>query len=215
MDIFIEDDPCLVLRGCISFGPHICDGNFIIGPAVDEAAEYMNIAEGAFVWLLPNAEAIFVKSRNDLEQLCNQDWTSLQEMQRKIILMLSKFMFVSFIRAPIAIPFKMPVKNLGTLECLVVNPWIMSHNKLKCIDLIQKYSNSMKSNRIDIKIKLRNTMEFLVKGKDLNDKFHIEMDDVSEEYNTDEELQQFIKNSNVDIKAKNNNMSVLGSIGSF
>src|ERR1700680_1703377 len=43
----------LPLRGCVSFGPHLCDGNVLIGPAVDQAAEYMNEPEGAFIWVLP------------------------------------------------------------------------------------------------------------------------------------------------------------------
>lgn len=37
--LFIDDDMPLPLRGCISFGRHLCEGNFLVGPAVDEAAE--------------------------------------------------------------------------------------------------------------------------------------------------------------------------------
>lgn len=48
-------DPVLALRGCISVGEFEIDENFLIGPAVDEAAECMNIAEGAFVWLTQSA----------------------------------------------------------------------------------------------------------------------------------------------------------------
>jgi hypothetical protein len=55
-NLFIDsDDIPLPLRGCISFGRHLCKGNFLIGPAVDEAAEYMNEPEGAFIWVLPAA----------------------------------------------------------------------------------------------------------------------------------------------------------------
>lgn len=53
--VFIDDDIPLPLRGCISFGHHLCDGNFLVGPAVDEAAEYMDEPEGAFIWVLPSA----------------------------------------------------------------------------------------------------------------------------------------------------------------
>ncbi len=48
LDLFLEDEPPLILRGRITYGEHICDRNFIIGPAVDQAAEYMNIPEGGF-----------------------------------------------------------------------------------------------------------------------------------------------------------------------
>lgn len=51
--LFIDSDVPLPLRGCISFGRHLCEGNFLIGPAVDQAAEYMNEPEGAFIWVLP------------------------------------------------------------------------------------------------------------------------------------------------------------------
>jgi hypothetical protein len=55
LSLFLQGDPPLVLRGCISYGEHLSEGNFMVGPAVDEAAEHMNIAEGAFIWLLPSA----------------------------------------------------------------------------------------------------------------------------------------------------------------
>jgi len=34
------------------------DGDFVLGPAVDEAAEFMGQAEGAFVWLAQSAKAL-------------------------------------------------------------------------------------------------------------------------------------------------------------
>jgi hypothetical protein len=49
----------LAYRGCLALGDFRMDGSFIIGPAVDEAAEAMNAAEGAFVWL---AESAFASS---------------------------------------------------------------------------------------------------------------------------------------------------------
>src|SRR5207302_870517 len=53
--LYLEGDPALALRGCISVGQHLCDGNFLIGPAVDDAAKHMDEAQGAFIWLLPSA----------------------------------------------------------------------------------------------------------------------------------------------------------------
>lgn len=55
LDLFIRDEPALTLRGCISYGEHLVRDNFIVGPAVDEAAEQQDLAEGAFVWLYPDA----------------------------------------------------------------------------------------------------------------------------------------------------------------
>jgi len=45
-NMFIDSDTPLPLRGCISFGLHLCEGNFLVGPAIDQAAEYMNAPEG-------------------------------------------------------------------------------------------------------------------------------------------------------------------------
>ena len=59
--LFIQDEPALVMRGCITYGEHLCKGNFLIGPAVDEAAEGERIAEGAFVWLHPTADPSYKK----------------------------------------------------------------------------------------------------------------------------------------------------------
>lgn len=47
--------PAFALRGSVSCGEFLIDGNFIIGPAVDDAAKHMDSAEGAFVWLTPTA----------------------------------------------------------------------------------------------------------------------------------------------------------------
>jgi hypothetical protein len=74
LDLFITGEPYLVLRGCITYGEHLSEGNFIVGPAVDEAAEHMNVAEGAFIWLLPS-EAIRYRSTRER-------WTALLALDR-------------------------------------------------------------------------------------------------------------------------------------
>ena len=53
--LFMNDQMPMPSRGCISIGHHLCEGNFLIRAAVDEAAEYMDEPEGAFIWLLPGA----------------------------------------------------------------------------------------------------------------------------------------------------------------
>jgi hypothetical protein len=44
-------DPPLAYRGCVSAGSFTIRSNFILGPAVDQAASMDRVAEGAFVWL--------------------------------------------------------------------------------------------------------------------------------------------------------------------
>jgi len=52
MDLFIKDRPHLLLRGCITYGSHVTEKNFLVGPAVDSTAEHMDSAQGSFVWLV-------------------------------------------------------------------------------------------------------------------------------------------------------------------
>jgi hypothetical protein len=54
----IEGSPALAFRGCLAAGLLRISGNFIIGPAVDEAAEWYECAEGAFFWLAPSAMCV-------------------------------------------------------------------------------------------------------------------------------------------------------------
>jgi hypothetical protein len=55
VDLYIREEPHLLLRGCITYGNHITDKSFIVGPAVDATAQFIDSAEGAFIWYLPPA----------------------------------------------------------------------------------------------------------------------------------------------------------------
>ena len=50
-----EIEPRFTYRGCIACGEFAVEDNFMLGPAVDEAAELAPIAEGPFVFLAPSA----------------------------------------------------------------------------------------------------------------------------------------------------------------
>lgn len=50
--------PHLAYRGAITSGQFLADGNFVIGPAIDEAVEAEKLARGPFVWLTPSARAL-------------------------------------------------------------------------------------------------------------------------------------------------------------
>lgn len=49
----------LLLRGCVTYGPHLVQDSFFLGPAVDEAAALFQTAQGAFVWLTPTSSELF------------------------------------------------------------------------------------------------------------------------------------------------------------
>ena len=59
-------------RGAVSVGYFAIEDNFILGPAVDEAAGLMEVADAAVVWLTPSAE----KLRHDL-RLPQDNWSHM------------------------------------------------------------------------------------------------------------------------------------------
>jgi len=62
-----ESDPVFAYRGAISFGDFEIGSNdrFIVGAAVDDAAEHHELAQGAFVWLTPTAVDIFETDKTE------------------------------------------------------------------------------------------------------------------------------------------------------
>jgi hypothetical protein len=58
IDNAIHGCPSLLFRGCMAAGLMMVDGDFVIGPAVDEAAELFELSEGAFFWMAPSAMKI-------------------------------------------------------------------------------------------------------------------------------------------------------------
>jgi hypothetical protein len=62
--------PAWAYRGCIAYGEFHMDDRFLVGEAVDEAAERMGAADGAFVWLAPSAKAAFEKSPDGFGGRC-------------------------------------------------------------------------------------------------------------------------------------------------
>jgi hypothetical protein len=51
----MRDDPPIVFRGCVSCGDMLIDGPILLGPAVDDAAEKSQLADGGFVWCTSSA----------------------------------------------------------------------------------------------------------------------------------------------------------------
>jgi len=49
------ETPPLLYRGCIAAGPILAKGDFFVGKAIDEAAQWSQEADAAVVWLLPSA----------------------------------------------------------------------------------------------------------------------------------------------------------------
>jgi hypothetical protein len=66
--------PALAFRGSIAVGQFLMDDNFILGPAVDDAAEHVNLAEGAFVWMTPSARAHEEAQVDSLVNILSANW---------------------------------------------------------------------------------------------------------------------------------------------
>jgi hypothetical protein len=183
MHWFLEEEPPLVFRGCITYGKHFIENNFIAGPAIDEAAEYMNLAEGAFVWLHPSAAALYRKCLEDLSTDTRLNEETIREkikekeealrsnlLMRRIVELCGRDAIVEFFKlvltamrnAPFVIdPYRMPIKNGGHLECPVVNPLMSAKSVEVMRAMIEKYSAYISGDKLDIWLKRQNTIEFL------------------------------------------------------
>lgn len=225
LSMFVKEEPVLVLRGCISYGQHISKGNFIIGPAVDIAAEYMNIAEGAFVWLLPNVAEIYINyikharsvkdnvsidkiklllSDKGIDNEVVDDFISkLNDIYGCIFNTLSDC-YSSFIQSPIVIEYyDMPIKLGRKLRCSVINPLLLyNKDKIELNEIIDKYSKSISGNNLDIWIKHQNTIDYLNYISDITRKFISEQDELSDKLIREKDkLIQHLKNAGATDKA--------------
>jgi hypothetical protein len=54
-EIGLLEEPRFAYRGVISYGQFEMENGFIVGPAIDEAAEQMEQAEAALIWCTPSA----------------------------------------------------------------------------------------------------------------------------------------------------------------
>jgi hypothetical protein len=137
IDLFLDNEPHLLLRGCITYGKHIIEENFLIGPAVDEAAEYMNEAQGAFIWFLPMAAGDIQVILPDNE---------------------NNFMFSFFdIMCP---EYQVPIKGGHYLHTRVINP-LFSKKSDVTDNLLSIYYKAMSVDKMDVWMKRQFTIGFL------------------------------------------------------
>lgn len=121
----------LPLRGCIAAGDFDVARNFVIGPAVDEAAEWADEADGAFVWLRPDALALY----------------------RRIV----PARGVS--RRHLVYPYEVPIKSSGRIRTGVINPRGDERRSTSKRDLTQLL-RCFDENKPGVASKLRNTRRF-------------------------------------------------------
>lgn len=153
LDMFLKDEPNLTLRGCITFGSHICDGNFIVGPAVDEAAEHMNAADGAFVWLLPEAAALNERFQANIIRYGK----SIFKLKKDIGIRTALEKVLAF--PDVLAGYDMPLKSGRSLTVSLINPIHGGSDTFEHVTSL--YSKAMASRQLDVMVKHQNTLKFL------------------------------------------------------
>lgn len=202
IESFLLEEPYLSLRGCVSFGEHLCDGNFIIGEAVDEAAEQLNVAEGAFIWLLPNAKRAYdaykkytsvvisdenipniIKALKESDELGIKPESidkkineiGIQNTAKELLKIINIYSDIPFIIED----YPMPIKDKKLLKAHIINP--IFHHHSNRIDLFEeKYKAIMKSDKTDIKTKRVNTLAFFSKAKKVSTEYHKNFEEIKQ-----------------------------------
>jgi len=175
--LYVMDDPPFGLRGCVTYGAHICEGNFLIGPAVDDAAVHMEQPQGAFVWLLPNVRDLLQTFQS--RRLSTLADTS-DELIMKILLevfqddpdfkdrhigtgsiQLARNAFKRLIQTPHTVFYPMPIKSGGTFNAEIVNPFMVKKTVDEVQTLMKRFLTVDKGTTIDTWQKNQNTIGFL------------------------------------------------------
>lgn len=126
----------LLYRGCITVGNLHYNGTSFIGPAVDEAGEYFEASDGAFVFLTPSAKEVY--------------------LNRPGLLRKAKF--------PYFAPYDVPMKNGTSLETFTINPLLYlpkGKNRSDGIEEIMSAFDKSENQHPSVLSKAKNTELFL------------------------------------------------------
>jgi hypothetical protein len=171
IDLFLVDEPHLLLRGCVTYGPHLTHKTFLIGPAVDQAVEYEKIPNGAFIWLAPSASTLydaflFALDENydvlvALAQKLDVSGTSYARdgMDTSMRSMKEIGCMPHVLRN-----YAMPIKGGKNQVCSVINPLSLHPRTESRVQRMAIFESEMSSDRLDVLVKKENTMAFLAKA---------------------------------------------------
>ena len=134
--------PPLAYRGAIAFGEYLIRDPFIIGPAVDEAAEGEKLAEGALVWFCPSA---------------------LRQFENAL-----RFPAPGFPRPgrdfPVKHPWAVPLESGQRFNTAVVRP--DGSNDELLVQLAAAFRIDAEPTRAEVIVKFENTRDFLIGSTD-------------------------------------------------
>jgi hypothetical protein len=177
---FLVDKPHLLLRGCITYGEHLVSDRFIIGPAVDRAAEYEKLPNGAFVWLEPAAAKEYREYMSFMKAMSIPVYpdSSSEEAQKQLLdesrVLVDRLAgaVIRFAGLPNPIiDYNMPIKGGDRLPCALLNPLNACKDEKELVKRYDTFANQFASDRIDVLIKKSNTLEFLNLCKDETEKY--------------------------------------------
>lgn len=134
--------PPLAYRGAIAFGEFVIRGPFMIGPAVDEAAESEKFAEGALAWFCPSALRRF-------------------ENSLRFPLSGSPHLGRDF---PVKYPWDVPLKGGQRFKTAVVRP--DGSNDELLANLATAFRLDAERTAVDVMVKYQNTQDFLLGSTD-------------------------------------------------
>lgn len=169
IELFINEYPPLCLRGCITYGQYLNQGSFIVGPAIDEAADYEKNAEGAFVFVPPSIIPLFDAYLDEwVARSISKNYISASNLENDEI-KLAEITRTIFSSTFLDQNYDMPVKQNRILSCLMLNPLIKCKSEVDRQNLITRMTDSMSSDREDVILKRKNTLLML---KAANENMH-------------------------------------------
>lgn len=169
---FLEEEPYLTVRGCITYGQHLIRRTTLVGPAVDEAAAHYEMPLGAFVWLHPKAgeKMDYLQDYASAELTRFREHVKNQTIEGKddLLRLLEMLMLPPFVLRD----YEMPIKGGETLACHVLNPLMPLGDSDARASALEKYITSFDRDSLDVLLKKQKTMAFLAECADATREYY-------------------------------------------
>lgn len=176
--------PPLAVRGCAVYGRFEMSGNFMIGPAIDEAAELHELADGAFLWIPPHYVGLIlaeiqqavtlVRSRTEGVDFIDAAkafaetsgfatfagfLANLKDAEKEVARQIIRELMSSAEECWNMFNWSLPLKGRGFLDCRVIGPIV--GQGIDYDTVAQRYNVAMSVTALDVLIKRQNTLRFL------------------------------------------------------
>jgi hypothetical protein len=128
-----KKEPPIVYRGVVTVGRLVVDETFLLGPAIDEAAGLVDVAQGAFVWFAPSANAVGRPSYGGPNV-----WSTM------------------------VFEYAVPMKDGTTCATRALSPFVdQGSGSDEPLSIRAGFERAMQSRRADVSTKRNNTLQFL------------------------------------------------------